>query len=233
MTAKLTSLVDRAAATLGGARPAPVVAREVLPPGVRDDIATWLGLLEQWNARIDLTAARTPEELVDLMIADALVLAPHLAPGARLVDIGSGAGAPGLGLALLRRDLRVTLVEPLGKRASFLRTVLGTVGRADVAIERVRGEALAGTAAGPTTGTNAWDAAVSRATLAPAQWLEMGTKLAEPGGAVWVLVATEPPPVHPRAALDIDLTYAWPLTGAARRALCYRVIPTKSVPRSE
>jgi 16S rRNA (guanine527-N7)-methyltransferase len=219
MTAKLTTLVERAAAVLGGGggRDARDVRApcDVLPPGARADIATWLALLEQWNARIDLTAARTPEELVDLMIADALVLAPRLPPGARLVDVGTGAGAPGLGLALLRRDLRVTLVEPLGKRASFLRTVLGTVGRADVAIERVRGEAL--------VAASAWDAAVSRAAIAPAQWLALGTKLTAPGGAVWVLVATEPPPVHPRAVLETDLAYAWPLTGAARRALGYRV----------
>ena len=93
------------------------------------------------------------------------------------------------------------------------------MGRADVAIERVCGEALAGASAG----TGAWDAAVSRATIPAAQWLEMGTRLTAPGAMVWVLVATEAPPVHARAILEIDLAYAWPLTGAPRRALGYRV----------
>ena len=93
------------------------------------NVGTWLERLEEWNARIDLTAARSPEELVDLMLADALVLAPRIAADARVVDVGTGAGAPGLALALLRPDLRVTLVEPLGKRAAFLRTVIGEAGR--------------------------------------------------------------------------------------------------------
>jgi 16S rRNA (guanine527-N7)-methyltransferase len=176
----------------------------------------WLERLEEWNARIDLTAARTPDELVDLMMADALVLAQHLPAAARLVDVGTGAGAPGLGLALLRPDLRVTLVEPLGKRAAFLRTVLGETGRADVTIERARGEAVAG--------RRAWDVAVSRATLGPAAWLELAVTLAAPGGSVWVLLAKEEPPVHPRAALEKDLAYTWPLTGAARRAVRYAVV---------
>ncbi len=106
MTAKLGALVSRAAAALGGTP---------LGEPIRDAIALWLERLEEWNARIDLTAARSREELVDLMVADALVLAPRMPTGARVVDVGTGAGAPGLALALLRADLRVTLVEPLGE----------------------------------------------------------------------------------------------------------------------
>jgi 16S rRNA (guanine527-N7)-methyltransferase len=147
------------------------------------------------------------------MLADALVLARHLPQGARLVDVGTGAGAPGLALALLRPDLRVTLIEPLGKRAAFLRTVIGETGRTDVALERLRGEAVAG--------RRAWDVAVSRATLAPGAWLDLAVTLAAPGGSAWVLLAREDPPGHARAVVEQDLSYAWPLTGAGRRALRY------------
>ena len=136
--------------------------------------------------------------------------------GARVVDVGTGAGAPGLALALLRPDLRVTLVEPLGKRAAFLRTVLGEVGRADVAIERDRGEAHGG--------RRAWDVALSRATLAPQAWLDLGVTLAGPGGVVWVLLAKEGAPANPHAVPEDSITYAWPLTGAERRAVVYRVL---------
>ena len=69
------------------------------------------------------------------MLADALVMSRSFAPGTRVLDVGTGAGAPGLALALMRPDLVVTLCEPLAKRTSFLRTVLGTVGRSDVRIE--------------------------------------------------------------------------------------------------
>jgi 16S rRNA (guanine527-N7)-methyltransferase len=198
-------LVRRAAAGLGTELSEPVAAA----------IETWLDRLQEWNARIDLTAARTPEELVDLMLADALVLAKHLAQGARLVDVGTGAGAPGLALAILRPDLKVTLVEPLAKRTSFLRTVLGALGRADVGVERARADALAG--------RRAWDVAVSRATLAPPAWLEAGTTLAAQGGEVWVLLAREEPPGRAGAVLEAEHAYTWPLTGAARRAVSYRL----------
>jgi 16S rRNA (guanine527-N7)-methyltransferase len=178
-------------------------------------IDTWLDRLEEWNARIDLTAARSPEELVDLMVADALVLAARLPHGARVVDVGSGAGAPGLAIALVRDDLAVTLVEPLGKRMSFLRTVLGALGRSDVTLERGRGEAL--------VGRGTFDAAVSRATLAPPAWLALATDLVREGGEAWTLLANDAAPAHPRATLVDEHVYVWPLTGARRRALSYRV----------
>jgi 16S rRNA (guanine527-N7)-methyltransferase len=207
MTAKLGTLVLHAAEALGAGD----LARDALP-----SLETWLGLLEAWNARIDLTAARTPESLIDLMVADAMVLAKHVPEEAQVVDVGAGAGAPGLALALLRPDLRVTLVEPLGKRASFLRTVVGTVDRVDVQIERKRGEAL--DSPGP------WEVAVSRATLAPPKWLDLGTKVTKTGGTVWVLLTTDAAPLEARAVLEGELSYSWPLTGAARRALRYRVL---------
>jgi 16S rRNA (guanine527-N7)-methyltransferase len=186
-----------------------------LDPDAADGVLAWLERLLEWNARIDLTAARSLPELVDLMLADALVIARHPDRGARLVDVGTGAGAPGLALALLRTDLRVTLVEPLGKRSSFLRTAIGAARRADIGVERARGEAL--------EGRRAWDVAVSRATLAPPAWLALGTTLAGPGGGVWVLLAKDAAPEHPRARIELDRAYAWPLTGAERRAVFYRV----------
>lgn len=196
--------VDRVALALGA----------TLSPTARASMETWLARLQDWNARMDLTAARGPDELVDLMLADALVLASHTPHGARVIDVGTGAGAPGLALALVRPDLRVTLVEPLGKRASFLRTVIGATGRADIQVERVRGEALAG--------RRAWDIAVSRATLDPMAWLDLASTLVPAGGYVWVLLARDTPPSHPRTALERDETYTWPLTGAERRAALYR-----------
>jgi 16S rRNA (guanine527-N7)-methyltransferase len=206
-------LVERAAAALAAAAQGSAAAPDA---AAKAAIGKWLALLEVWNARIDLTAAKTPEQLVDLMLADALVLAPRMPQGARVVDVGTGAGAPGLALALLRPDLKLTLVEPLQKRAAFLRTVLGEVGRADVTIARDRGEAHAG--------RRAWDAAVSRATLAPQAWLDLGVTLAGPGGVVWVLLAKEAPPTNAHAVVEHDVAYAWPLTHAERRAVGYRVL---------
>jgi 16S rRNA (guanine527-N7)-methyltransferase len=205
MPAKLGPLVDRAVNVLGA----------TLEGRSRAEVETWLALLQEWNARIDLTAARSVEELVDLTLADALVLAGRIDRGARVVDVGAGAGAPGLALALLRPDIRATLVESNGKRVSFLRTVVGSVGRTDVVLLRTRGQAL--------VGRGAWDVALSRATLPPRAWLDLATKLAGPGGAIWLLLSKDPPPAHERARLAETIAYEWPLTGAARVAARYVV----------
>jgi 16S rRNA (guanine527-N7)-methyltransferase len=206
MTAKLGPLVDRAVTMLGATLEGPA----------RRSVTAWLTLLEQWNARIDLTSARSPEMLVDLMLADAVVLARKVEAGERVVDIGTGAGGPGLALALLRPDLRVTLVELSEKRAAFLRTVIGTVDRTDIALLRARAEGLAG--------RRAWDTAVSRATFPPPEWLDLATKLAGPGGSVWLLLSKEAPPEHERASLAETVLYEWPLTGAGRVAARYVVV---------
>jgi 16S rRNA (guanine527-N7)-methyltransferase len=179
-------------------------------------IVTWLDLMVTWNAKVDLTAARSSDELVDLMLADALVLARHEPRGRNVVDVGSGAGGPGLALHLARPDLALTLVEPLQKRVSFLRTVSGQLGRvsgeAALRVVRTRGEDLAST--GPS-----FETAVARATLAPAEWLALGTRLVAPAGAIWVLLAREEPPLFPGWEARVDERYTWPLTGVERRAL--------------
>jgi 16S rRNA (guanine527-N7)-methyltransferase len=175
-------------------------------------LVTWLELLSEWNKRIDLTAARTDAELSDLMLADAALLAEHLPEKARVVDVGTGAGAPGLALALMRPDLALTLVEPLAKRAAFLRTVIGTVRRTDITILLERGDAVAARL------PRAFDVAVSRATLPPAEWIPLALRLAP---VAWVLLAREEPPAIAGARIDADLAYAWPATAAQRRAVRY------------
>jgi len=177
-------------------------------------LCTWLDLLVTWNAKHDLTAARSEGELLDLMLADAFALSQHLPQHARLVDIGSGAGAPGLPLALIRPDLAVTLVEPLAKRVSFLRTVIGALGRLDIKVHHGK--------AGPLTeAATKWDVALSRATFAPPEWLAVGRTLVEPGGSVWVLLAREEAPALEGTTVAEDFAYEWPNQQRARRAVRY------------
>ncbi len=175
----------------------------------------WLDRLVEWNARIDLTAARSADELVDLMLADAIVLSRRLPERARVIDVGTGAGAPGLALAILRRDLTLTLAEPLKKRAAFLRTMVGVLERSDVALEPQKGEALAEAREGE------WDVALARATLSPTAWLALASRLVVPGGSAWVFLAREDAPSQPGMARVEAFDYAWPLTGAARTLARY------------
>ncbi len=180
----------------------------------RAAMAAWLDEIVVWNAKMDLTAAKTGEELVELMVTDALVLAAALGGGAgtRVVDVGTGAGAPGLGLAIARPELKVTLVDPLQKRMAFLRTTLGRLRRADVALVTGHGDKV-------VTDPPGFDVAISRATLAPADWLALGRKLVGEGGTVFVLLGESeagadalPPEAERRE-------YAWPVSGRKRSVL--------------
>jgi 16S rRNA (guanine527-N7)-methyltransferase len=187
-------------------------------------IGGWIGLVATWNQRIDLTAARSEDELLDLMLADALLLASRAPRGARVVDVGTGAGAPGLPLALARSDLAVTLVEPLQKRVALLRTAVGSLGLglALPKVVRARGEELAARG-------ERFDVAVSRATLSPPAWLELGARLA-PAGEVWVLLAREEPPERQGWKVAEDVRYRWPLTGKERRAARFVAITPPLAP---
>jgi 16S rRNA (guanine527-N7)-methyltransferase len=187
----------------------------VLSGPVSGALGRWLDLLASWNARVDLTAARSADELVDLMLADAFVLSTRVPQGARVIDVGAGAGAPGLALAVLRPDLEVTLVEPLAKRSAFLRTVMGTLGLSRVSLETRRGEEVA------TTRGEAWDVALARATLAPAAWLALARLLVKQGGAAWVFLAKEPDPTCEGMSCVEEVPYTWPLTAATRRLVRY------------
>jgi 16S rRNA (guanine527-N7)-methyltransferase len=204
MAESLRALIERAATAMTRA----------LSDGEVEALTAWIERIEKWNARMDLTAARSREQLVDLMVVDALMLEARIPRDARLVDVGTGAGAPGLALAILRPDLQVTLVEPIGKRASFLSTVAGVLGRRDVTIERARGESL--------VGSRQWDVAVSRATLSPNGWLELGVQLVETDGCVWVLLGKGEVPVLAGWRAVEELAYGWPLTGGLRRGIGFR-----------
>jgi 16S rRNA (guanine527-N7)-methyltransferase len=144
-------------------------------------------LLARWNRRIDLTTLDDPEAIIDRHFLDSLAIVPHLPAAARtLVDVGSGAGFPGLPIALVRPDLAITLVEPRHKRAAFLRAALAETGCA-AAVQGARAEDLAG--------HSTWDVAVSRATLPPSEWVALGRRLAR-HVAAWVARPTDLPAVR-------------------------------------
>jgi 16S rRNA (guanine527-N7)-methyltransferase len=104
----------------------------------RQKLLDYLALLEKWNKVHNLTAVRNPNEMVTLHLLDSLSVLPHIKNG-RLLDVGSGAGLPGIPLAIVRPDLQVTVMDSNHKKASFMRqakAVLG-IGNLEVVCGRV------------------------------------------------------------------------------------------------
>lgn len=100
-----------------------------LPAGVGSHLLTYLTLLTRWNARINLTSIRTPEEIVQRHFIESAIAAEHLPWGIdTLLDFGSGGGFPGIPIALCRPEIHVTLAESQSKKASFLREVVRSLG---------------------------------------------------------------------------------------------------------
>ena len=179
-------------------------------PEVEQQLRAYCDLVVAWNQRVDLTAARDADELVDLLLADALAMtaARRATPGERWFDVGSGVGAPGIPLALLA-PMNMTLVEPRTKRVAFLRTAAGSLSRPDIAVSRSRSDDFPDASC---------DVAVARATLPPPEWLKEGTRLAT--RSVWLLLAKAALPELNGQQILADISYQWPLTGVSRRAVC-------------
>ncbi|ABE51017.1 16S rRNA m(7)G-527 methyltransferase [Methylobacillus flagellatus KT] len=91
-----------------------------LPAEVTEKLLAYLALLAKWNKVHNLTAVRDPEDMVTLHLLDSLSVLPHV-PSGSLLDVGSGAGLPGIVLAICRPDLQVTTIDAVQKKASFMR----------------------------------------------------------------------------------------------------------------
>ncbi len=100
-----------------------------MPSERYEQFAAYLGLLLRWNVRLNLTAIREPAQIIRRHFVECAFAAQRLPSDIEsLLDYGSGAGLPGIPFAICRPEIRVTLAEAQGKKASFLREVVRIVG---------------------------------------------------------------------------------------------------------
>src|SRR3984893_11044669 len=133
----------------------------LLSPFQLQHISTYIDILVRWNARINLTSIREPEEIVTRHFGESLFAACHLFPGAssgptlseasvpsmvnnfaRVADLGSGAGLPGLPIKLWAPHIALTLIESNQKKATFLREVTRALILTDVNVYSDRAQTL-------------------------------------------------------------------------------------------
>lgn len=167
------------------------LAREwnlTLSRGALERLLTFVSRMLEWNARINLTGAKSRGELIDEHLVDSFAMTRFLSSGCSIADVGAGGGLPGVPLAVLRPDVALTMIEPRAKRVAFLRTISHELGLANVVINRCRSEEL---------GSASFGVCASRATFSPEAWLGVARGLVKADGLVLVFANapwnTEPP----------------------------------------
>lgn len=150
-----------------------------LTPAQATKTLAYLELLLRWNEKINLTAIRNPAESVTRHFGESLYISRHFQLRGTLLDIGSGAGFPGLALKIVFPQLSVTLLEPVTKKRAFLKEVVRVCGFDHVAIRADRLEELAS-----ATPTPAFDYATMRAVGNLDVLVPLAAQCLKPGGSL-------------------------------------------------
>ncbi len=162
-----------------------------LSPSQLQAISTYIDLLSHWNSRINLTAIRDPEQIVTRHFGESLFAAQALCPArvaagdspAHVIDIGSGAGFPGVPIKIWAPDIHLTLIESNQKKATFLREVARTLRLTNVDVFASRAEDF------PSAGSLAESRTVIlRAVERFARILPVAASFVSPGGRLALLV---------------------------------------------
>lgn len=146
----------------------------------------YLALLAKWNRTYNLTAIREPMRMVTHHLLDSLAILPHLPPraGQRVLDVGSGAGLPGIPLAIARPDWHVELVDPVHKKAAFMTQAALELGLPNVRAHAARVEEIAPAAP--------FDLIVSRAFADLATFVDAAARHLAPGGMLVAMKGVHP-----------------------------------------
>ncbi|MBL8527174.1 MAG: 16S rRNA (guanine(527)-N(7))-methyltransferase RsmG [Burkholderiales bacterium] len=146
-----------------------------LPTAVAGRLIAYLELIGKWNRVYNLTAIREADKALTHHVLDCLAVLPHLV-GGRTADVGSGAGLPGIPLALARPDWRVTLIESNHKKSTFLAQAIAELAIANAVVTGERVEAVE-----PAGG---FDLVISRAFSDLPEFARLAGRLVAPAGTL-------------------------------------------------
>lgn len=170
---KLDTLLARGLKTMGLDLPATVLAQ----------LLAYLRLLEKWNHHYNLTAVRDPEQMVPRHLLDSLSILPWLR-GPRVLDIGTGAGLPGIPLAFARPDLSFTLLDSNVKKTTFVRQAVHELGIGNIEVLHARSEKF--------TPTEKFNTITARAFSSLTEIVAVAAHLCAPGGRILAMKGVFP-----------------------------------------
>jgi 16S rRNA (guanine527-N7)-methyltransferase len=183
-------------------------------------ISTYIDLLLKWNARINLTAIREPSEIVQRHFGESLFAAKYLLEQRRphtAIDLGSGAGFPGVPFALLAHEVQVTLIESQQKKATFLRELVHSLGLKNVKVFSDRAESYPGTA----------DLVMLRAVEKFEQALPMAIELANSDGRIALMIGSGQVESARKVGVGVNWTDEVPIPCSNSRELLLGAKSTK------
>ena len=175
-----------------------------LTPIQAEQTLGYLHLLLRWNEKINLTAIRNEAECVTRHFGESLYVSSHLRLHGSLLDIGSGAGFPGLALKIVFPELSVTLLEPVTKKRAFLKEAARVCGFDHVTVSGDRLEELAAASPAPT-----FDFATMRAVGNLDALVPLAAQSLKPGGSLLLWLSHEQ--ASGLTTIDSGLTWQDPL----------------------
>ncbi|HET6922923.1 MAG TPA: RsmG family class I SAM-dependent methyltransferase [Anaeromyxobacteraceae bacterium] len=192
-------------------------------PEARRLLARFAERLLAWNAKVNLTAVTGPAGLAEKLFVDSLALLPLLGPARTVLDVGSGAGLPGMALACARRELQVTCCDASARKVAFVKAVSAELGL------DVRGVAVRAGGDPRREGLPFAEAVVSRALAEPAEWVPLGARYLAPGGRLFAMLGQKAElgrlarlAEETGLALEVLERFVLPLSGARRAIARFR-----------
>ncbi len=184
-----------------------------------------MGELLKWNAKVNLTAITAPEEVVEKHFLDSLAVLPEVEGADSLLDLGAGAGFPGLPLKMARPALGVTLVDAVGKKVGYLKAVIASppLGLTGARALHLRAEGTPDAEGLPRAAR-----VIARAFMDLPDWLDLAPAYLAPGGHVVAMLGKALGDEALRAEGDkrqLKLVsaraYRLPFSGAERQVVAY------------
>lgn len=182
-----------------------------LPAGAVEGLLAYARELLKWNQKVNLTAITAPDEVAEKHLLDSLAVLPEVQGAKSLLDLGAGAGLPGIPLALALPELQVTLVDAVAKKVGFMKhaaALLGLQGRVKALHARAEGDPA-------REGIPQAEVVISRALVEVEGWSVLARPYVQrPGRIVAMLGHTQDPSAR---------KYRLPLSGDPRAVAVFHV----------
>jgi len=172
-------------------------------PARREKLVDYLALMFKWNAVYNLTSLRDPMQMVTHHLLDSLAAVPAFAEAHNVLDVGSGGGLPGIVLAIVRPDMKVSMIDTVHKKTAFLTQVKAELGLVNVTVYTARVEQL--------QVSDKFDVITSRAFADLSDFVNWSSHLLADGGRYIALKGVAPKEEQERLPAEWRVTGVEPL----------------------